>query len=239
MEEETKKLRKERGHLERQKQRLMLERTEGLKDRKDRTEIESLKATVSNLRVEKDTFGGRMKGIVKAKEERIHSLESQVAELEKALALAEERRIDAWDKQIQLEATLIESQRNYEMTKGELVKLQQRLEAHVNPVPEDEPKRHFVSPNPKRDAKQEPKARVIKYKNGTVKKVYEDGTVSINFSNGDVSTEKPNGESTYLYKGDNIMHTTYPDGTQHIRFPDGQVEIVHQDGSREILRSND
>ena len=240
MNEEKQRLKKERGNLERQKQRILLERTEGLKDRKDRTELETLKATISKLRAEKDSVSTRMKGVVQAKDERIHNLEEQVSELETALALAEERRIDAWDKQIQLEADLIESRRELESLQTEVKTLERHLEGVRASSHQDRRKSSgsLGESRPSKKKADDRQPRVVKYKNGTTKSIHEDGTVVINFCNGDVSTERANGESSYFYKGDNITQTTSANGTQHIYFPDGQVERIQRDGSREILKLN-
>lgn len=77
--------------------------------------------------------------------------------------------------------------------------------------------------------------RVLRYTNGTVKKLFPDGRSVVRFANGDVKRSEPNsGIVVYLYAEAKTTHTTYGDGSERYEFPNGQVEMHYADGRKEI-----
>ena len=77
--------------------------------------------------------------------------------------------------------------------------------------------------------------RVVKFANGTVKRVSPFGESVVEFANGDSKKTTPEGVTVYYYAQAKTTHTTLLDGTEKYEFPNGQEEIHRGDGSKEIL----
>ena len=77
--------------------------------------------------------------------------------------------------------------------------------------------------------------RVVKFANGTVKRVSPFGGSVVEFANGDSKKTTPEGVTVYYYAQAKTTHTTFLDGTEKYEFPNGQEEIHRGDGSKEIL----
>lgn len=78
--------------------------------------------------------------------------------------------------------------------------------------------------------------KVIRYKNGTEKRVDKAGNSVVNFLNGDTKTVNVvTGSVVYFYAEAKTTHTTYGDGLEVYEFPNGQVEMQFPDGIKEIV----
>uniref|UniRef100_A0A7S4JIU0 Centromere protein J C-terminal domain-containing protein n=1 Tax=Odontella aurita TaxID=265563 RepID=A0A7S4JIU0_9STRA len=94
--------------------------------------------------------------------------------------------------------------------------------------------------NPQEKARTEQRfpdgTRVVKYRNGTEKRICADGSTLIKFSNGDTKTSYPqSGKVTYYYASAETTHTAFSGGVEQYEFPNGQHEKHHPDGRREII----
>uniref|UniRef100_A0A7S3PLA6 Centromere protein J C-terminal domain-containing protein n=1 Tax=Aplanochytrium stocchinoi TaxID=215587 RepID=A0A7S3PLA6_9STRA len=226
---EREKLEKEKITIERQKRRIQSLQTDTMADRKDRSDIESLKASVAKIKLEKREYTNRMKGILQHKETRIKDLEQHVLELEETLSFAEQRRIDAWDKESEMKQIL-------QQKEATITKMQQQLTQYIQQQQkktdtcnkqtqtqftngDSEKDDVFISNNKQKVEKSDIKVKVfqdghklLKYPNGSTKEIFNDYSIT-RYINGDIEkvTKVANGENKieYFYKKENTTVITY------------------------------
>eukprot|EP00514_Thraustochytrium_sp_LLF1b_P012776 CAMPEP_0184560772 /NCGR_PEP_ID=MMETSP0199_2-20130426/47103_1 /TAXON_ID=1112570 /ORGANISM="Thraustochytrium sp., Strain LLF1b" /LENGTH=738 /DNA_ID=CAMNT_0026958079 /DNA_START=448 /DNA_END=2660 /DNA_ORIENTATION=+ len=96
---ERAQIHRERSALEKSKQHIELMRASAKLDKQDKAQVESLQATIAQLRLADRERANKHRDALRAKSERIVALEQQVRQLNEALKFAEERRLDLWEKQ--------------------------------------------------------------------------------------------------------------------------------------------
>lgn len=81
-----------------------------------------------------------------------------------------------------------------------------------------------IIPSPKRVTETTPDGvKIVKYSNGTVKRVHPNGLQEVVFLNGDSKVTHKTGTIVYFYANAQTTHTTYLDGSEVYEFPNNQV----------------
>lgn len=220
METERKKLATDRRVMERQV------RARGLvPDRKERAEIEALKAQIVKLQLDEKTYHTKVKSNTDRLRQRISDLEKKNQELTESLQFMEKLRIETLEQPI-----AHETEDEYDPLRYSGITL-----------PEHEEERHpeeYVEIQHERgkiERRYPDGKRTILYVNGTEKDIYLDGRTVIRFDNGDIKKTFPQtGLVVYYYAQAQTTHTTYPNGTQVFEFPNHQIERHYPNGSKEI-----
>ncbi|CAG9312319.1 unnamed protein product [Blepharisma stoltei] len=250
--EEIEKLRRERKVSERN--------AKFQSGKKEKEEIESLKANNAKLLEtlkQKDT---KYKINIDKLKQKIEELTEMNNELEKAntdLKIAAMR--NKLDSKEELKKPPINKQE--EVKKPQIFKQEEakKLQSYKTPdiivtaeksiseeseekeSDEDSPIDHQIkgysqqSPaNRKSDGKKEDGKREIVFSNGVRKEMFPDGHSVVHFTNNDVKQSFPDGKIIYFFAETKTTQTTFPDGLQLFKFNNGQVEKHFPDGTKEI-----
>lgn len=234
---EMRRLRDERLALERRVRTL-----QSVPDRRERGELESLRAALEQAREEARQREERHRLAEARLQRQLAALSRENAELREDLRRAEQQRLEEWARREQ--PALSREQHRERRHQPPPPPLQQQLPPRPPPQQEQQ-----QPPTPSRPEQQHlpDGSRVLVFADGARKHVFPDGYSKVLFPNGDVKERFPDRRVVYLYAAAGVTHESHPDGLEVLRFgaqqterhfPDGRKEIAFADGTVQLLLPN-
>ncbi|OWZ23224.1 Sphingosine kinase [Phytophthora megakarya] len=231
-ERERAKMKKEENLQDRQ-WKLRMNATISHQDRKDRGEVEMLKAQIVKMQLDEKARASKWKAENENLRQRVAELEEKNREQCDEVKFLEKDRLEQWEK---YERVLKEKQIGDDSRKSGDGEMDGIISASTLSLSEHKTvTQEMEHPGGRKEIMYTDGSKKILFPDGNEKEVDANGHVVIKFTNGDHKELFPDtGISVYYYYEAQTKLTTYPDNRKVYEFPNQQIEVSLPDGTTEI-----